>query len=120
MIGRDYSLVGSEEGIRMKIDETLGKGPVRTKFINRNTLGILDSKRTVHIYSMTRGLITRIESDPFDHILDDVDDGSDHERDEALMDRNVNMDINDFCVTKKQTEIILCGKRKKVFFLHAR
>ena len=120
MIGRDYSLVGSEEGIRMKIDETLGKGPVRTKFINRNTLGILDSKRTVHIYSMTRGLITRIESDPFDHILDDVDDGSDHERDEALMDRNVNMDINDFCVTKKQTEIILCGKSHQMEIMSTR
>ena len=110
MIGRDYNIVGSEEGLKLKIDEAQGNGPVRMKFLNRDVLGLLDSKRVLHVVSITRGLVTRVISDPHDHIEDEVEDGSEDGNEDLLQDRNVNMNMNDFCVVNESSSVVLVGR----------
>ena len=116
MIGRDYQLVGTEEGIKVKIKETLGKGPIQIKFLNNDVIGIIDGKKNIHVQSLSRGLITRVISDPLDRLKDEIDDSGIIVEEEALSDRNVNMLIQDICPVFKKN-VVICGKSHKMELL---
>ena len=113
MIGRDYNLVGTEEGIRSKIYEALGRGPIKIKFVSRDVIGIIDNKKTATFESLSRGLVTRVLSDPLNRLADIVDDSGINVEEETLSDRNVNMIIQDVSHFSKKS-VAICGKSNTV------
>lgn len=65
MIGRDFSCVGDPERIYAKLGDGLGtvyKGPLRVKWLTRDTLAAIDTYREVYIQSLSGQIMAFLPS----------------------------------------------------------
>jgi len=110
MVGKDYQLLGTQQGIRTKIDENI-QGPIKLKFISRDLIGIIDFKKTLYVESLSKGLVSKIISDPYDILKEEREYLENVNTD--IPENTIKMFIQDISSISNKT-LAICGKSNNI------